>query len=58
MPAARVLLSHVVSTPVIAVSYERKVATLMRNTGQNPCCVLIDSSRIDDAFHAVKLAPR
>jgi polysaccharide pyruvyl transferase WcaK-like protein len=51
-----VLLSHVVSTPVVAVSYERKVATLMRNTGQNPYCVPIETFRIDDAFHTVKLA--
>ncbi len=51
-----VLLSHVVSTPVVAVSYERKVATLMRNTGQTPYCVPIETFRIDDAFHTVKFA--
>src|SRR5262249_23206903 len=51
-----VLLSHVVSTPVVAVSYERKVATLMRDTGQTPYCLPIETFRTDDAFHTITLA--
>jgi polysaccharide pyruvyl transferase WcaK-like protein len=51
-----VLLSHVVGTPVVAVSYERKVATLMRETGQGLYSVGIENLRIDDAVHTVRLA--
>jgi polysaccharide pyruvyl transferase WcaK-like protein len=51
-----VLLSHVVGIPVVAVSYERKVATLMRETGQAPYGVAIENFRIEDAVHTVRLA--
>jgi polysaccharide pyruvyl transferase WcaK-like protein len=53
-----VLLSHVASTPVVALSYERKVATLMRDTGQTAYSVPIQSFRIEDAFHTVERSLR
>jgi polysaccharide pyruvyl transferase WcaK-like protein len=34
-----VLLSHVAGTPVLALSYERKVAALMTDTGQSEFCL-------------------
>ncbi|HZJ65259.1 MAG TPA: polysaccharide pyruvyl transferase family protein [Kofleriaceae bacterium] len=37
-----VLLAHVVGCPVIAVSHERKVATLMSEIGHEAYCFLID----------------
>lgn len=38
-----VLLSHLLGLPVLAISYERKVATLMRTMEQEPYCLSIDS---------------
>jgi polysaccharide pyruvyl transferase WcaK-like protein len=37
-----VLLAHVVGCPVLAVSHERKVATLMSELGHNAYCASID----------------
>jgi polysaccharide pyruvyl transferase WcaK-like protein len=51
-----VLLSHVVGTPVVAVSYERKVVTVMRETGQGLYSLPIENFKIDDAVHTVRLA--
>lgn len=48
-----VLLAHVVGCPVLAVSHERKVATLMSELGHDAYCAPID--RLDPADAAVRL---
>jgi polysaccharide pyruvyl transferase WcaK-like protein len=40
-----VLLAHVAGTPALALSYERKVRTLMRGMGQDDFCLPIDDLR-------------
>ncbi|HSR99638.1 MAG TPA: polysaccharide pyruvyl transferase family protein [Kofleriaceae bacterium] len=49
-----VLLAHVVGCPVIAVSHERKVATLMSELGHEAYCAPIDE--LDPAAASARLA--
>jgi polysaccharide pyruvyl transferase WcaK-like protein len=48
-----VLLAHVVGCPVIAVSHERKVATLMSELGHDAYCAPIDE--LDPAAASARL---
>ncbi len=45
-----VLLSHLVGLPVLALSYERKVATLMKTIEQEQYCLSIDDFAPDAAY--------
>jgi polysaccharide pyruvyl transferase WcaK-like protein len=53
-----VLLSHVMGRPVVALSYERKVEALMRDTGQMASCLVLDGLDAEEAFAAVSRALR
>lgn len=48
-----VLLAHAVGRPVVALSYERKVETLMHDTGETARCLALDGLDTEDAFAAV-----
>jgi polysaccharide pyruvyl transferase WcaK-like protein len=49
-----VLLSTLVGTPVLAVSYERKVEQLMKDLGQSDFCVEIDDYTQRDLDHRME----
>lgn len=43
-----VILSHVLNLPVLAISYDNKVDTHMKNVGQTDNCLCIDGIRCED----------
>lgn len=49
-----VILSHVIGTPVIALSYDRKVRVAMQETAQEEECLDIDGFSVTEAYRAIR----